>query len=246
MEINDILAETGHRPWEMPSGKWRYYQEWNEAIFLHWQVNVGDLQKFVPRELRIDVYEEKPWVSIVAFNMERIRPKSLPAFPPVSNFYELNIRTYVEHNGKPGVYFLSIEGSKKTSCKLAKQLSGLPYRYSAIHRNNNRFVSKNDQFNDKFEIDYDITNKVNEKPPLDTWLLERYALFQNTSDALTSFDIHHLPWVVNNISINNIDIRYPRFDDLLDNQPDQSHYSLGAKVVAWSKNRIGGNPNFEE
>ena len=41
--------------------------------------------------------------------MEQIHPRLLPSIDSVSNFYELNIRTYVKSSGKPGVYFLSIE-----------------------------------------------------------------------------------------------------------------------------------------
>jgi len=110
MTIREILNTTEHRPWKMPTEKWKFYQEWNNVIFLHWQVELSELKKFVPEELEIDLFGGKPWVSVVTFTMEKIRPKNLPSFAPISDFDEVNIRTYVKSNNKTGVYFLSIEG----------------------------------------------------------------------------------------------------------------------------------------
>lgn len=33
--IRKILEQSTHRPWEIPKNRWKYYQEWNDAIFLH-------------------------------------------------------------------------------------------------------------------------------------------------------------------------------------------------------------------
>ena len=73
---DNILNITNHRPWEIPRGSWKFYQEWNNAVFLHWQVELAELKKFVPRELEIDLFEGKPWISLVAFTMEKIRLKN--------------------------------------------------------------------------------------------------------------------------------------------------------------------------
>src|SRR5687768_14912863 len=113
MTIQEILNHTEHRPWGIPKDKWKYYQEWNHAVFLHWQVDVNELKKFVPEGLEIDLYDGKPWVSLVAFDMENIRSRNLPSFSPISNFHEINIRTYVKKENKTGVYFLSIEGGNR-------------------------------------------------------------------------------------------------------------------------------------
>jgi len=80
MTIKEILNTTNHRPWKIPSSGWKFYQEWNNAIFLHYRVELKELKKFVPKELVIDLFEGKPWVSLVAFIMEKIRPKIYPLF----------------------------------------------------------------------------------------------------------------------------------------------------------------------
>lgn len=238
MKIDDILSQTEHRPWKLPTENWKFYQEWNNAIFLHWQVELNELIKFVPKELEIDLFDGKPWISLVAFTMEKIRPKNLPAFPPISNFDEINIRTYIKFNNKSGVYFLSIEGGKLASCKIAKGISELPYRYSKIQRLNGIYKSKNKKLNDQLNIEFDLSKVQTKKNELDKWLTERYALFQDAENCINEFDIHHLEWPTQEIKIKKLEVNYPRFSNLINNKPNLTHYSNGVQVIAWNKNKI--------
>lgn len=97
-------------------------------MFLHWPVPATQIASLLPAPLTPDLLEGSAWVSVVAFTMEQIRPRHLPAFKPVSQFHELNVRTYVRHEGKAGVYFLSIEAQKAISAYLSRSIiSGLPY-----------------------------------------------------------------------------------------------------------------------
>lgn len=235
MTIRELLKTTQHRPCQLPSESWKFYQEWNHAVFLHWQVDLDTLQNFVPKELEIDLFEGKPWISVVAFRMEKIRPKKLPSFPPISDFDEINIRTYVKSNGKNGVYFLSMEGGKKWSCKVSKSLSQLPYRFSKIKRTDNRYTSTNLELNDRLDIQFTIRKAIPTKTPLEIWLTERYALFQDTKTSINEFEIHHVEWPLNTIEINKFEMDYPRFNQLIKNQPHSMQYSKGVKVIAWGK-----------
>lgn len=238
MKIQEILEIKDHRPWVLPNENWSFYQEWNNAIFLHFKVELDELKQYIPKELEIDLFEEKPWVSVVAFTMEKIRPKNIPAFPPISNFHEINIRTYVKMNNKTGVYFLSIEGGTKLSCKIAKFISDLPYRYSLIERSSKHYSSSNSNFKDELCFEFKIGKQIKHKSELDNWLTERYALFQETDNYINEYEIHHLPWLVNNVEVKSLKCFYPRFKNLLNNKPDKMQYSKGVKVIAWGKNRI--------
>ncbi|UKM65089.1 DUF2071 domain-containing protein [Flavobacteriaceae bacterium GSB9] len=235
MTIREILNTTKHRPWEIPTDGWKFYQEWNDVIFLHYQVDLTELKKFVPNELEIDLFEEKPWVSVVAFTMKKVRPKNLPAYPPISDFNEINIRTYVKSNNKTGVYFLSIEGGKSLSCKFAKGISELPYRYSKIKRTDENYQSQNLVFNDKLNIEFKIGIELTDKTELDKWLTERHALFQDTNESINEFEIHHLEWPINEVDLQKLELNYQRFKKLINEKPSIIHYSKGVKVVAWGK-----------
>jgi uncharacterized protein YqjF (DUF2071 family) len=219
----------------LPKGKWKFYQEWNNAVFLHWQADYNELRKLVPKHLEIDLYDSKPWVSLVAFTMEKVRPRHLPAFKPVSYFHEVNIRTYVKDGEKTGVYFLSIEGSKKLACKVALAMSELPYRFSKMKRGEGYFVSHNANLNDSFNLKYNIKETVKEMDSLDKWLTERYALFQDSGDVINQYEIHHVEWPVQEIEIKDLQVSYLRFGKLLSGKPLRQHYSKGVQVVAWQK-----------
>lgn len=238
MKIKALLKHTDHRPWELPEKRWKFYQEWKETIFLHWQVSDDELRKLVPPELELDLFEGKPWVSVVAFTMDNIRPRYLPAFPPVSHFHELNVRTYVKAGTKTGVYFLSMEGSKHLSCLVAKAASGLPYRYSAMERAAGFFHSKNKENKEHFSVAYTPGATITAKDKLLTWLTERYALFQYTRHSINKFEVHHPAWPVQQIAIRQLQLSYPRFSRLLAGPPQLQHYSKGVQVVAWGKEKV--------
>lgn len=235
MTVKQILNATAHRPWGLPDGNWKYYQEWNNAIFLHWKTDLDTLRTFVPAGIEIDLFEGHPWISLVAFTMDRVRMQNLPSFSPLSNFDEINIRTYVKHHNKSGVYFLSIEGGTRASCKLAKALSGLPYRYSRMKRLEQRYSSYNEAFSDKLDISYDIGQRIENKTRRDKWLTERYALFLDDRRGINEFDIHHIEWPINQIQLTALNVQYARFANILTGAPHSAHYSTGVQVIGWDK-----------
>lgn len=237
MTINEVLDSTNHRPWELPTTTWKFYQEWNNAVFLHWKVS-PEILPFIPKPLEIDTHNGYAWVSLVAFDMQKIRPKNLPAFKPISDFQEINIRTYVKLNGKAGVHFLSIEASKHISCFLAKSISKLPYRFSKMERSTSNFVSHNTNLDESFSVDFTIGKTLSKKEDVDLWLTERYALFQDYKNKIHAFDIHHIEWPINEIQIESLEVNYPRFNQLINNSPDRVNYSNGVQVVAWDKEVI--------
>ena len=227
------LNTVHHRPWPKPNWQWIYYQEWNNSVFLHYKVPKILLETLVPKELEIDAFEGDTWISFVAFNMENTRPAYLPSFRPISNFHELNIRTYVRYQGKPGVYFLSIEAGNKISAFLAEKLSGLPYRYSLMNRKDNEFYSENIAAGEYFNIEYSIKEEVNSKSSLEIFLTEKYALFQDVNSKIESYDVHHVEWPIYSINLNKAQIQYPKFKNIEFLVPDLKHYSTGVKVWIW-------------
>lgn len=203
-EINELLSDVAHRPWELPKGKWRYYQEWNNALFLHWKVSYEDLRKLVPKQLNIDTFHGVCYISLVAFNMEKIRPKLLPSLKFLSDFHEINIRTYIDNNNKKGVYFLNIEAEKWLSAFIAKQLSGLPYEKSEMRWLKTTYKSKNHSKNLKLEVAFTPASILTSKTELDKWLTERYCLYVEKGDSFYRYNIHHKEWKIRRVEINHL------------------------------------------
>ena len=233
--INDILAMASHRPYAMPQGKWAYYQEWNRAVFLHWQIPEAVLRPLVPERLSIDTYAGQAYVSLVAFTMEQIRPRNLPAVGLISCFDEINLRTYIGNDDKKGVYFLNIEGGKLLSCMVARGLSGLPYEKSDIIRSPGRYRSRNSAKNFRLDLSYATRGDIIRKTELDRWLTERYCLYLDKGRKLYRYEIHHAEWALKDAELRNIDVDYRLGGLQLTGSPDMTHYSDGVKVMAWQR-----------
>ena len=235
--ISNILGNVRHRPWEIPVSGWKYYQEWNDSLFLHWKIDKEILQNLIPKGLELDLIDDVAWVSVVAFTMQKIRPRFLPHFKPISDFHEINVRTYVVKDGKPGVYFISMEAHKSLSVFVSRKLSGLPYIKSEIRRNlkSRSYSSENETRKFRLNAVYNIKEEVLVKTALDIFLTERYSLYQDFEDRLFRYEIHHLPWILNDAEVTDLVTDY-RFGGLdLNRKPDLVHYSKGVEVIAWGK-----------
>lgn len=238
-DISDIVVSTAHRPFEIPAGAWRYYQEWNDALFLHWKVPFDNLRKVVPGKLDIDTFDGCCYVSLVAFTMQNIRPRYLPAVSLISDFDEINLRTYVNNGGKPGVYFISIEGAKLLSVVIAKLLSGLPYERTSIKRSGTSYTSINRRRSFHLDTEFVVKDQLRSKNGLDKWLTERYCLYLHTKENLYRYEVHHKEWEIRDVEVRRLKLNYRISDlDLSVRPPDLAHYSDGVKVVAWGKQRI--------
>ena len=104
------------------------YQAWQKLLFLHWQVEVEEIQKMLPEGLRVDTFEGRAYVGVVPFYMRNIRPRYLPSLPWVSNFLELNVRTYVyDAKGVPGVWFFSLDANQAFAAYCGRRFFHMPY-----------------------------------------------------------------------------------------------------------------------
>lgn len=190
----------------------------------------------MPKNLEIDLYEGESYISIVAFTMEKIRPRFLPSLSFISNFHEINVRTYVKKNGKSGVYFLSIESEKFLSTFVAKTLSGLPYKTVCMKRTDNSFVSVNKIEDFELNLKFNIGNEITSKSDFEKWSTERYALFLEEDSKLYKYEIHHKEWKLNKINFEKLEYKYKlQSIDLNRIQPVSTHYSKGIEVIAWKR-----------
>lgn len=237
--ISDLLAQIEHRPWVLPKGNWKYYQEWNNALFIHWAVPADILQKHIPENLTLDIFEGNAYVSLVAFTMEKIRPRQLPAVAYISDFHEINLRTYIDIDNKKGVYFISMEAGKSLSAFIARSMSGLPYEKALMFRDNKRYTSKNVKKDFELDAVFEVKETVTAKTDLDRWLTERYSLYLDEKNNLYRYEVHHKEWEIKNVEFKTLNLKYKIGDfDLSKQKPDLMHYSDGVKVLAWGKEKV--------
>ncbi len=241
-ETDDIIQSISHRPWTLPNGQWSYYQEWNNALFLHWKVSKEELTKLIPSNITLDTFDGESWISLVAFTMEQIRPRFLPSVSAISNFHEINIRTYLTKDNKPGVYFLNIEAGNIISSFLAKLLSGLPYEKAIIYRGKKKkaqeYIGRNKSKGFRLDTTFSVGNKMVNLSELDIWLTERYCLYFDKRNKLYRYEIQHKPWQLYKVQISKLTTHYKIGNISLNRKPDLAHYSDGVKVIAWQRQNI--------
>mgnify|MGYP006425465259 CR=1 FL=1 len=129
-EVSDAarLAERGP-----PAGPAVMYQDWRELLFLHWAVDPDLVAATLPPGLSVDTFEGRAWIGVVPFFMRRVRPRFCPPVPGISNFLELNLRTYaVDARGRPGVWFYSLETSHRLPVAVARTFVHLNYRWARM------------------------------------------------------------------------------------------------------------------
>lgn len=177
-------------------------QRWNDLLFAHWKVELQVIQATLPTGLFVDTHEGAAYLGIVPFFMERIRPAWLPPLPWISWFLELNVRTYVhDREGRPGVWFYSLDCNQPIAVALARRLFHLPYFHARMSatRTGDLFAYRNQRRGDAFEARYawrSIGKRCEAQPgSLEFFLVERYRLFTTHRDgALCSGRVHHQPY----------------------------------------------------
>src|ERR671933_2800671 len=126
-ELKKALNRTEHRLYPLPKGAWVLRMRWLDLLFMHWRVPETSLRPLIPPALKLDTFDGAAWLGITPFRMERTRPRFLPTVPWLSSFPELNVRTYVTAEGKPGIWFFSLDAGSRLAVEAARRLYRLPY-----------------------------------------------------------------------------------------------------------------------
>jgi uncharacterized protein YqjF (DUF2071 family) len=207
------------------------------VFFLHWKIDPILLVSLIPSGLNLDLYENHAWVSFDGFGLKNGRPRGLPSFPVLSHFSELNLRTYVTHNNKAGVHFLSVECSNAVASALVKCSTEVPYESSKIEENKGLFQAQQTVKSHNFQLNYSPGEIISNPTELDRWLPERSALHQGiaSKNRLISYDIHHKQWSLQKLTINSLLVNYPSFNHFFKTQPTLTPFSAGVTNLAWSK-----------
>lgn len=175
-------------------------QTWHDLLFAHWPMDPAVMRSLVPSALPLDTYEGRCWIGVVPFHMSHIHARGLPPFPGISTFPEINVRTYVTLDGKPGVYFFSLDAASRLAVWAARTFYHLPYFHAgmAAHAEEGWIVYSSRRFagSAEFRGRYRPLRPVEfrVKGSLEHWLTERYCLYTTHAGHVYRAEIHHQPW----------------------------------------------------
>ncbi len=206
--MHRALIEVAHRPWPVPSGPWIMAQSWHDLLFAHWRIDAAGLRTLlhplIPAPLEIDTFQGEAWIGVVPFRMTGVRLRATPALPALSAFPELNVRTYVTHGGKPGVWFFSLDAANAIAVSVARAWFHLPYFNARMHcANRNGWIEYDSERTHrgasmaKLRTRYRPIGEIFHSQPgsLEHFLTERYCLYASDAKGrISRADIQHAPW----------------------------------------------------
>jgi uncharacterized protein YqjF (DUF2071 family) len=226
----------------LPSGLWRWRQSWHDLLFAHWRVPADRLKFFVPPGVTIQEFDGTSWVGLVPFRMEGVMMRPLPDLPGVSAFSELNLRLYVEVDGRPGVWFVSLDAANQLAVWAARLLFQLPYFYATMtvrqqHDHIHYRSLRRSSARVAFSGTYWPTSAVFESTPgtIEHFLTERYCLYTLGRDgSLLRANIHHQPWPLQLAQAHIDENTIGSGQGIeLEGPPALLHFSKSLDVVVW-------------
>ena len=229
-------AHADHRPWPIPGRPWTTAQSWVDLAFLHWRVDPDAVRPLLPDTLELETFDGSAWVGIVPFVLTGLRMRGLLPVPGLSTFPEVNVRTYVTRDDRPGVWFFSLDAGSTLFVEAAKRLYRLPYERAqmrcerlddVVHYESSR---PGGAFSARYRGDGDLFQAG--PGSLEEFLVERYCLYTADGGRDYRAEIHHAPWDLQrgeaSVDLNTLSpVELP---------PDEPHvlFSPRQDVVVWS------------
>jgi len=179
-------------------------QSWRDLLFAHWPVDVAVMRPLLPPKLQVDTFEGNAWLAVVPFRMTGVRLRGTLALPWLSAFPELNVRTYVTCDGKPGVWFFSLDAGNALAVAIARAWFHLPYFHARmvcrvqegwIHYQSDRthLEAHAGSLDGRYRSIGEVFSP--RRGTLECFLTERYCLY--TTDGrgrIIRGEIRHPPW----------------------------------------------------
>lgn len=230
------------------------YQKWRNLLFAHWSFPPDVIQATLPDGLAVDTYHNKAWLGVIPFYMRDVRPRFVPSVPLISDFLELNVRTYVlDKEGRPGVWFYSLDCNQWLAAAAARVGYLLPYFDAEMsaeegsdglieYRCRRRTVQSVSRFW------YGGHGVARQAVPgtLDFFLVERYLLFTRdpAGGDISCGRVHHAPYPLLQPNLAAFDTVMLEVNGLpkASGAPDVVHFSPGVDVKTYSLTKCGGEP----
>ena len=197
------LRHADHRPWPPPQGRWRSGQTWEDVLLAHWRVPPDEVRSRVPDGLEVELHDGSAWLGIVPLRVGALRPRGGLPVPGLSSFLEVNVRTYVRAaDGRPGVWFFSLDASSRLAVEAARRAYHLPYFPARISLDVTgdlrdvecvRLGERGKVLSGRYRPDGPVFRA--ERGSLEWFLAERYCLYAaDGRGTLYRAEIHHEPW----------------------------------------------------
>ena len=214
-------------------------QTWEDLLFAHYRVPAETVRRLVPAELDLDMREGTAWLGVTPFVTTGFRLRGTVPLPLLSTFPELNVRTYVTVEDKPGIWFFSLDTSSRLAVEAARRTYKLPYHLARItaERRGERVFYACERAGDpegRFEARYGPAgDDFNAAPDSLEWFLtERYCLYAVDRGRLHRAEIQHPSWPLQPAAADIAENRMGPPELPLEAEP-VCHFSRRQDVLIW-------------
>jgi uncharacterized protein YqjF (DUF2071 family) len=227
------------------------YEKWHDLLFLHWEYDSQTIQRMLPKGLHVDTFDDKAYLGVAPFFMRAVRPRLFPSIPGVSDFLELNVRTYVyDSNGTPGVWFYSLDANHYLAVKAARLFFNLPYFYANITAELNPDNKEISYSSYRYGTDPNLKTHFRYRSISDTslaqpgtlefFLIERYILFAYSNNTLYSGRVWHSPYQLTEVEVSDLEENVLCLDGFSSpsRPPDHRIMSSGVKVEIFGLEKL--------
>lgn len=254
-----LLYSVEHRPWLPPDSHWLLSQSCNDLLFAHYAVSPPTLRRLVPDDLTLDLYDGVAWLTVSPVGISHLRPSGIPPLPGLSFFPQVTLRTYVTMQGKPGLFYFSVDAANLSAVWVARVFFRMQYWHSAIQMSGatiqtHSLAERSIHFRAtrlhgptaidgpaKFDVIYCPKGEAEpaRRGSLDEFLTERYCVYSWNRGRYFRTEIHHQPWPLQRTSV---ELRANSIADPLGlplpSEPDVCHFSRSIKMLVWAPEYI--------
>lgn len=185
-------------------------QEWRDLAYVHWRYDPEVVQSLLPPELTVDTFDGSAWVGLIPFSMRNIGLPHGPSVPYLGSFPEINVRTYVIRDGRPGVWFFSLDVNRFLPAVVARLTYRLPYCWGrASHEVTDeswttRVRRRWPRSVEPIEIVLRPGDLI-EPDDLDHFLTARWGLYSRTRRGVRYAPVDHEPWSLRAAHVLKVD-----------------------------------------
>lgn len=219
----------------------------------NYEVDPSCLEKYRPLGTRIDSFEGKTYVSLVAFMFDKTRIVGLP-IPGHTKFEEVNLRFYVTPEDDPSVRAVTFIREVVPRRAIALVANGLfGERYDARPMSH-AFSGKEYRYRwgrglkDQFAASVSTSCELPPAGSLEEFITEHYVGFSGSKNRTVQYRVEHPQWACSAVDDFDIAVQFgenygPEFAFLDECEPHNVLYTPGSQVTASFPSYLRYNPS---
>jgi len=224
---------------------------WSQVLLLHWPMPARAVRRLVPDDLEIDTFDGSAWISVLHYRVRGVRPLMGPSIPWFSSFLQMDVRTYVRHQGEPGVFFFSLDASNPVAVWLARTVFRLPYFRAdmSLRRVGESFRVSSQRTHQgarhaAIECQWAPREPLpsNARDGLVPFLAERDHLFAPHAGRLLTCTVQHEPWSLRRARVATLETTFFEANGLPEPEvPPIAHHCDGLGLEIWPLRAISAD-----